>query len=485
LVASWARRRRAVLVSEALAVLNALVLEDGRRWREAAAEFQCDDARAILEPGPDDPRLHFVTRPRGGSKTCDNAGIAIAALLEQFGPTEQGYAVAADADQAALLIDAAGGFLQRTPELAGVLAVERRRIVTPNGAAVNVVPADGASAFGLRGPLFVVDEFAQWKSTPEPRRVWEAIFSAVPKVPGCRLVILTSAGDPAHWSHKVLEVARASSAWRVHEVPGPVPWIGEAELDEQRRILTESQYRRLHLNEWVAPEDRLTTVEDVRSCVRADPLIREYRRGQRYVLAADLGVKKDASVLAVCHLEGADEDPIVVLDRMEAFVPSRGKEVDLIEVEEAIAQLAFRYDADIVFDPWQAKLMARNLRERGWDVREFNFTQQSIGRLALNLYGLLRDQRLELPPDEALLDELANVRLRETAPGVFRIDHDADRHDDRAIALGLAALTLLDLPPKRRKMRYRGTETESFTPDGTVFAYRDSTGRLIAADPKR
>jgi hypothetical protein len=44
-------------------------------------------------------------------------------------------------------------------------------------------------------------------------------------------------------------------------------------------------------------------------------------------------------------------------------------------------------------------------------------------------------------------DELRNVRLRETTPGVVRIDHDPDRHDDRAIALALAASKLLDRPP--------------------------------------
>jgi hypothetical protein len=51
---------------------------------------------------------------------------------------------------------------------------------------------------------------------------------------------------------------------------------------------------------------------------------------------------------------------------------------------------------------------------------------------------------LRLPDDEALLDELANVRLRETSPGVMRMDHDAGRHDDRAIALALAAHRLVE-----------------------------------------
>jgi hypothetical protein len=39
-----------------------------------------------------------------------------------------------------------------------------------------------------------------------------------------------------------------------------------------------------------------------------------------------------------------------------------------------------------------------------------------------------------------------NVRLRETAPGVFRIDHDPDRHDDRVISLALVAHRLAERP---------------------------------------
>jgi hypothetical protein len=38
------------------------------------------------------------------------------------------------------------------------------------------------------------------------------------------------------------------------------------------------------------------------------------------------------------------------------------------------------------------------------------------------------------------------VRLRESSPGVFRLDHDRDRHDDRAVALALAASYLVERP---------------------------------------
>lgn len=68
------------------------------------------------------------------------------------------------------------------------------------------------------------------------------------------------------------------------------------------------------------------------------------------------------------------------------------------------------------------------------------------GRLAVTLHTAIRDRHLSLPDDDALIDELANVRLRETSPGVLRIDHDPDKHDDRAIALALAVHRILDKP---------------------------------------
>jgi hypothetical protein len=51
----------------------------------------------------------------------------------------------------------------------------------------------------------------------------------------------------------------------------------------------------------------------------------------------------------------------------------------------------------------------------------------------------LFDQRLD-----DLLDELAHVRLRESSVGALRLDHDSGRHDDRAVALALAAHAIVE-----------------------------------------
>jgi phage terminase large subunit-like protein len=331
--------------------------------------------------------------------------------------------------------------------------------------------------------------------------VWDAVASAMPKVAGSRLVCMTSAGDPAHWSYGVLTHAKKSKAWRVNEVPGPTPWIDPAALEDQRALLPESSYRRLHLNDWTAAEDRLTSAEALQECVTLDGPLRR-QSGQTYVVAVDIGLKKDRTVAAVCHAESIDEPnsgrwpstgdfrrdkqqaevvslhdwygrrdaPMpwtrlgpapapsaprqaerrgsrIVLDRMQVWQGTRREPVRLSHVEEWVVQAAKSFGAKVVFDPFQMVGTAQRLQERGIRVEEFTFSSASVGRLASTLHLLLRDRALALPDDPELLDELANVRLRETSPGVLRMDHDPDKHDDRAITLAMAAHDLLSTAP--------------------------------------
>jgi phage FluMu gp28-like protein len=57
----------------------------------------------------------------------------------------------------------------------------------------------------------------------------------------------------------------------------------------------------------------------------------------------------------------------------------------------------------------------------------------------MTLHRLIRDRRLRLPDDDDLVSELARVQLKETSPGVLRMDHAAGGHDDQAVAMALAA----------------------------------------------
>lgn len=453
-------------MSDALALLAQLVLDDGRRWGDAAEPWQRADASAVLEPLADDPTLHWLGRPKGGSKSTDLAGMSLAWLVEQAPPMVEGFAVAADEEQSNRLLDKARGFIARTAALSDVVRVESRRIVNlRTGARVVALAADVAGSEGLLTPWIVVDELPNWADTSTARGMWTSVVSALPKWRGCRLVVIGHAGDPSHWSYRILERARSSERWRVVELPGPLPWVSADDLDEQRALLLPSQFEQRHLNRWVGSEDRLAAVDDVKACVVLDgPLVFDPR--WRYVVACDLGLKADRTAAMVLHFEPdvvmppesdleVDEAPPVdrrvggrvVLDRLEVWEGSRAEPVRLGLVEEWLEQAARAFAAPIVFDPWQSAGMAQRLGARGLAVEEFVFSSTSVGRLAVTLYRLLRERALALPDDELLVDELSNVRLRQTGPGTFRLDHVSGRHDDMAVTLAMGSHWLLNAPP--------------------------------------
>ena len=237
------------------------------------------------------------------------------------------YGLAADRDQGRLLLDSIAGYTERTPELSGAIDVGAYRVTANrSGSTLDVLAADAPGAWGLRPAFVVVDEIAQWGSTGAPRRLWEAVSSAAAKTNG-RLVVLTTAGDPAHWSKAVLDHAHEDPLWRVHELRGPAPWLDPERLAEQRRRLPDSSYRRLFLNEWTAPEDRLTAADDLDACMVLDgPLPPE--AGERYVIGLDVGVTNDRTAAVVAHAEKTQREGQiagvrVVVDRVQVWAGTR------------------------------------------------------------------------------------------------------------------------------------------------------------------
>jgi hypothetical protein len=103
-----------------LDLMSALVLESGQPWGSVAADWQLADAAAIFDTTG--PRWHYQTRPRGGSKSTDAAAAALVWLAAEAPPGARAYVVAVDSDQAALLLDAAAGLVDRMAALQSVVA---------------------------------------------------------------------------------------------------------------------------------------------------------------------------------------------------------------------------------------------------------------------------------------------------------------------------------------------------------------------------
>ncbi len=349
------------------------------------------------------------------------------------------------------MIDAAAGFVARTPALSSALTVSNLRVSARSGSTLDVVAADAASAWGLRPAFVVCDEFCMWPNTRNAKGLWQAVASAMGKVRGAKLLCATTSGDPAHWTHPIYEAALRSPQWSVQDVPGPLPWVSEAFLREQRATLPDSVFARLHENRWTQGEDRLTNVDDVRACVTlAGPL--DPLPSRRYVIALDLGLVNDRTVAAVMHSEIIETEGRVVvqrhlLDRMETW-EGVARQAGRPRCRRGVGSAPQRAPSGprSSLTPGRARAWSSGSARWGYSVEDFQFSRQSTGRLAMTLHTTIRDHRLSIPDDPDLIDELLNVRLRETSPNVYRLDHDADQHDDRAVAVAMALVDLTTAP---------------------------------------
>ncbi len=450
----------------ALDLMYALRIEDGRTWGEAAAEFQIEDAEAIQSD--ERPHLHFITRPRGGSKSTDIAAIALSWLAVDAPPFANGHVVASNTEQAAIVIDAAAGFVARTPALHGNVVVENERIVASNGAWVRVLPQSDAGSWGLRDAhLLICDEFCQWSETRGAKRVWTAIRSTVQKVPGCRLLVITSAGEPSHWTHAIFEKALEDPHWRVSETHGPVPWQTPEDIEALRRDLSPSEFDRLVMNIWSESEDRAISPEDYARAKSpawksgAAPAglkgggwrMRNAYPGVSYTMTVDIGIRNDSTVLCVAHRERIDfENPnspwCMIVDHIERWTGSKKHHVQLDDVVKRIIALTVEYNkARVYADPSQFMGYIQQLQKSGVKAEEFPFTTSSVGLVATSLVQAFHNGQIAVPHYPALEEELLRVKLRESTAGVTRLVHDTDAHDDQAVSIGMAAHFLIGGAP--------------------------------------
>lgn len=420
-------------------IMSSLTLEDGRTWGDAATPVQLADARAAID-GPEP--YSYWTRSRGAAKTSDAAGVALS-LLMSAPPGSRCYLAAADQDQAALAHDSIAGYAARTPLLHGQLDVQTRRVVVPStGSSLDVLASDAASSWGLRPHLLVADEFSAWPDTPGPRRFWESLSSAMAKMPGSRMLVVTSAGDPRSLAYEVLQHARASELWRTSEWSGPSPWADPARLAEQRARLPQSIYAQLFENVWAESEGAFLDPDAIRRAFilpgPSAPI-----DGRNYVGTLDIGLVNDRTVLAVGHREGA----ALHLDHLQAWRGTKARPVDLAEVRDAIIHAHQRYGLRVLrFDRWQAHRLAEELSSAGITCSPFEFTSSSKQRYSAALLQVLNEGSLRLFEPGNLEEELRGLTIRTTGGG-WSFDHGRRGHDDQAVAVSLLVLELLtDVP---------------------------------------
>jgi hypothetical protein len=437
-------------VATALDLMASMVLDTGGRWGDEATPEQIADADALLSR--DGPRRHFWLRARGRSKTFDVGAATLATML--CGDVRGGdelYAAAAGREQAGHLARKMRLIAEATPELGNAVQVQNFRVVTPRtGAVLDVISSDLATSWGKTPRWLFIDEIANHDSTDTAKSFIDALLTSLPKRRDSVCVAATTPSSPNHWARGLWDVARAEPAlWRCSMVAGPAPWQDPAELEFERRRLTPSMWRRLFLCEWAELDDQLATLEQVQACIGHDgPLAPD--AAHSYVHGVDLSEVHDVTAVATCHAETRAGREILVLDRLRAWTPGRGKRVPLGEVEAYVDTMTATYGGLISVDPWQARPMIQRWQARGAQVKTAAFSPAENSRRASLLLSLIRERQLDLPAGEdGLFAEITSLRLAEgTTPGVLKLttDGSTESHFDRVMALMLAGQELMTRP---------------------------------------
>lgn len=372
------------------------------------------------------------------------------------------YACAADADQAKLIRDAMDVESSLNPWLRRRLRILNKIAYSFTGAgSLEILASDAASGQGKLPDVVVMDELTHWTN----KDFFDAIYSARNKRPNCVCVVLTNAGVKGTWQWELRNLAAASPNWHFFEQPPNThlaSWMNAARIAEDAKMLTPSEAKRLLQNVWCDPGETngFVLYDEALACV--DPSFCGGGRGSPHAaryLGVDYGPKRDRTALAVLHWDAAAKR--VVVDELLCWAGSPQQPVPISMVEQWVDRVRKRYVvAALVVDPYQMMRSSEAWqKECGLRVVEFEARGgKSNYEMAANLRSLVMERKIawgaadglpgppsvspaptDLSTTDTFTSELANLVLRPMAYG-YRFDHESGRHDDRAVAVGMAAL---------------------------------------------
>ena len=412
------------------------------------------DHLAGLNPAYKGPLRFMQILARGHNKSSLEAWIA-AFLLIASKRRIKGYVLAGDRDQGRLILAAIEELLAHNEWLSADLTVTKNVISGPSGF-IEVLPCDAASMMGLTGNFYIGDEFVHWKN----QKAWTSMVTGLRKVRPTVFVAISNAGLIDSWQHTAFKSACARpKSWVVFQRPGTLAtWLDQKGIDEDKALVPPSEAKRLYDNEWIDPAEehdylRRPEVEacaqlgrDLNLCYRP----RKQHGVDNYVASIDYGPRRDRTALCVLH---ESPDKVVIVDKLDVWQGSSGDPVKVQAVEDWIKETQAKFAPRMfVLDPYQMEGTIQWMQREGIPVEAFN-CRGGAGNyeLAQHLRAIVVERRIAWYDmagalgSETLTEELAALRVRKMNYG-YRMDHENQKHDDRAVAIGMAALRARSFP---------------------------------------
>lgn len=429
--------------------------EERDTWLTPAFEFV-----AGVNPDYKGQMNFFLGYSKGHDKTSTIARYCNWVLAFSPRKNMRLFVGAKDVDQAAVLLDAMqkeyslNPWLQKTGDKRPQERIDFKRNGADsnfNGGQLRILASDAGGNQGKNPDIVIADELSHW----DDPSLFDSLYSGVGKRGDssgrqrCLFVIITNAGFKDTWQWRVRQLAEASHGddWFFYSQPEGkllAGWLSASAIEKQKRLMTPSEGKRLWGNQWVdlTEERGAFQPEDIDKCI-GEPRIPQ--QSSQVVLGIDYGGVRDRTALALVWFDGEK----LHVPELQCWQGSAASEVQISEVDAWLDRKCAQYpNLTAVFDRYQMASTMQRLELQGIPVKKHEFRSGKQNHaLYETLQTLLQNGRVCFsnstgthPFDgSSLVTELKRVLKKKMASG-FKIDHDDKEHDDRVIAVGMAAI---------------------------------------------
>jgi len=404
--------------------------------------------RALIDAA-DDPRYLWLVLlcHRAAAKSTTAMLIALGRLLLSNLPIRV-VIVSSDADAGKVLIQVGRMLVALNPTLAREFKVGQWKIVRESsGGEIEVMTSDAMTFYGQLPNTIIADELAHW--LPSGEKLWTAIASTLPKRRDLELIVLSNCGWLDSWQFPVFDELRATPWCWYHHMQELAPWIDEQQVEAQRRLLPESDFRRLWVPcEWVPGVAGGLDRGDIESAVTLDGPTEWKLPNFGFVMGLDVGLSRDHSSLAVLAVDYA-RGRVRLADIFDWRPPPGGGKVSFADIKRTIDEMRTRFCSPALFyDPWQAEALVEGLRAEGLHCEPAMSSSASATERTVALVEGVADRRLDLydstPAAELLLHDLKRCSIIDKVTGKkIESPRDEHGHGDRLTAFTLPLPTAM------------------------------------------
>lgn len=443
----------------------------------------------LREDGQRQYRRVYIEIPRKNGKSTIAAGVALYLLMADGEPGAEVYSAASDRAQAAIVFEIARSMVEASPILSAELKVYRNTILHPKTSSTyKVISAEAYSKHGFNAHGIIFDELHAQPS----RDLWD--------------VLCTSTGarrQPLIWAITTAGFDRESICWEQHEYARQVmdgiiedetfyPFIAAADEDDdwtdpeiwrkanpnlgvsvseeylsqecdraQNTPSYQNTFRRLHLNQWTAQNNRAVNMLHWNECgkeIEQGDLI-----GRECYIGIDLASTTDITA-AVIVFPPSEPDGDYITDAMfwipgenviekgrrdrvdysawirnGYIIATPGNVVDYDLIRAWINDYTENYRTmEIAFDPWNATQLVTQLHGDGFTMVPIRQGMPSLTSPTKQMLALVEGHRLNHQNNPVLRWMADNLEVTSDAAGNIK----PDKSTSRAKIDGMVALIM-------------------------------------------